>query len=86
MILQEYWKIQEQEKDLLKEIAKWRYRAKHFSESKLFLSDKQLEAKNYEQGTLTAKQVLQEYKDKLKALRTSEYKHCKRFLHKKELK
>lgn len=82
MILSEYWQIQEKEKELLKDIAKWRYRAKHFSEDKKFLSDKELDEylkTGIFKASLTAKEVLKEYKEKLKALRIPEYKRVKRF-------
>jgi hypothetical protein len=83
MILLEYWEIERQEKELLKEIAKWRYRAKHFSEDKKFLSD--IELNDYLKtgifkASYTASEILQEYKNKLKALKTKEYKITKRIL------
>jgi hypothetical protein len=87
MLMQEYWKIQEQEKDLLKEIAKWKYRAKHFSNNKLFLSDAEISEAlktGIFKGSLTAQEILNEYKIKLQNLKTKEYRQLKRFFNKKQ--
>ena len=89
MILNDYWKIQEKEKELLKEIEKWRYRVKHFDKNKKFLSDKDLDIyikTGYFNATFTAIDILNEYKEKLKVLKTKEYKSVKRFLKKKRRK
>ena len=84
MIMSEYWKIQEEEKEMLKEIVKWRYRSKHFPEWMRFYSDKELDkyihGDNTASAEFTAKEVLKEYQQKLKALRTKDYKNTKRIL------
>jgi len=83
MLMNEYWKTQEQEKELLKKIAKWRYRAKHQTE-KRFYSDRQIDLSlKYGEvekiGEWTAQDRLDQTKRELKKLRTPEYKKLKRF-------